>query len=1103
MDPSAAPIAIKQGFRFNKSGSVSPIPPPQAPPSSSSSSSSSLSSSSSSSAAASSPGQQQQRQLPLPTLPSLDRVPSHPSLISESFASIPAASVSALNSGYISAASLGGGDSSSTAPTGVDAKLYHIVKRIVQSTPSLLITSAGTNKASQQSRKNNAQAVTSIVLEKHREYRRKELTLVRTGVDGALFHLGETDSFSTNGKKRRASAVVSVGGGSNSIINDCKNNPIGDDLSFDGPKSPFQKKRHIVDAGGSVELSPTAEENNTCSKSRTLPLAPPTSESQTLPITPSNSGGMLNASLRNRYRDVQREREKEQLLLAAEDQSNSTRRSNAEDESSLFTNDNVVAAEDVTAIATAGCFPISPNDITAPNNPVTTPPSKSSASTPRKKKKTKKTPASNIHRASQGDDGGPFYSSNSGALLQPSPRPTERYSDLGGISPLLQQLRELIEYPLSRPELFLHLGVEPPRGVLLRGPPGCGKTHLARAIAGELNVGYYQVSAPELVGGVSGESEMRVRTLFESASDNAPAIIFIDEIDSIAPKRGEGSGGGGRGMEKRIVAQLLTSMDSIHPKNTRNGSAVMVLGATNRPDAMDPALRRAGRFDREIVLGAPDEKAREGILRAMTRGMRVADDLNYSLLARKTPGYVGADVRSLLKEAAVIAINRIFQTGLLGGDIGGDGVDGIARGSEGEQRAENEEALSHPANSGTAEEETNYSDRLRAAITGDKKSNDDGEIGSRNDVRSVIPLTSEQLQPLYVTMSDFLLAIPHVQPSAKREGFATVPDVSWGDIGALASIREELTLSVLEPISHPERFEALGLCLPAGVLLYGPPGCGKTLLAKAIAKESGANFISVKGPELLDKYVGESERAVRVVFERARSSSPCIIFFDELDSLCPKRGSDGGSGGGGVSERVVNQLLTEMDGLDSRRSVFVIAATNRPELIDPAMLRPGRLDKLLYVPLPSSEERYSILCALSKKVKLAADVDLHAIAHNPHAHGFSGADCAALLREAGLAVLRDGMLRRTDPKPGNDDGEVDDDKNNVERKTEPPLQITAHHFLYAFEHVLPSVSTRDQARYDKLRDRMAQARTRGGVGSSPSSTGGGSGDVSDVEKNIE
>ncbi|KAL7525775.1 hypothetical protein ACHAXR_001829, partial [Thalassiosira sp. AJA248-18] len=366
----------------------------------------------------------------------------------------------------------------------------------------------------------------------------------------------------------------------------------------------------------------------------------------------------------------------------------------------------------------------------------------------------------------------------------------------------------------------------------------------------------------------------------------------------------------------------------------------------------------------------------------------------------------------------------------------------------------------------------------------EQKQNNEDE--KSNDIQSITPLTSEQLQPLYVTMSDFLSAVPHVQPSSTREGFATVPGVSWNDIGALSNIREELTLSVLEPISHPERFEALGLPLPAGVLLYGPPGCGKTLLAKAIANESGANFISVKGPELLDKYVGESERSVRVVFERARSSSPCIIFFDELDSLCPKRGSDAG-GGGGVSERVVNQLLTEMDGLDSRRSVFVIAATNRPELIDPAMLRPGRLDKLLYVPLPSPDDRYSILRALSTKIKLGPDVDLHSIAHNHHATGFSGADCAALLREAGLAVLRDGVLSRTSHESGD---------RSVEKETS--MQITAHHFRYAFEHVLPSVSKKDQARYDKLRDRMARARTRGGAGS----TAGGKGDTSDVESSV-
>jgi ribosome biogenesis ATPase len=300
--------------------------------------------------------------------------------------------------------------------------------------------------------------------------------------------------------------------------------------------------------------------------------------------------------------------------------------------------------------------------------------------------------------------------------------------------------------------------------------------------------------------------------------------VFIDEIASIAPKRGEGSGGGGgRGMEKRIVAQLLTSMDSIHPKNTRIGGAVMVLGATNRPDAMDPALRRAGRFDREIVLGAPDERAREGIQRAMTRDMRVSSDLDYKLLARKTPGFVGADVRSLLKEAALIAINRIFRTDLLsGGGIGGGGGDDVAWGSEEGQRAEDDEVLVHAANG-----QTNDSDIPREAIKGDENTNGDVNGDSRNDVRSVIPLTPEQLLPLYVTMSDFLSAIPHVQPSSKREGFGTVPDVSWSDIGALTKIRKELTLSVLEPISHPERFEALGLPLPACVLLYGPPGCGK------------------------------------------------------------------------------------------------------------------------------------------------------------------------------------------------------------------------------------------------------------------------------------
>jgi ribosome biogenesis ATPase len=382
---------------------------------------------------------------------------------------------------------------------------------------------------------------------------------------------------------------------------------------------------------------------------------------------------------------------------------------------------------------------------------------------------------------------------------------------------------------------------------------------------------------------MSGESEARIRELFQAASDSAPSIVFLDELDAIAPKRSES--GSGRGMEKRMVAQLLTCMDMLAPKYTRQGSPVIVLGATNLSDSIDPALRRAGRFDKEILLGVPDEEARIGILKTMTKDMKLSGDFDFKVLARRTPGYVGADIRSLTKESAVIAINRIFKNVLQDQKLPSDMPD-----------------------------ETNAGEPVR-------------------------PLTSEEMEPLHITMDDFLLAIPQVQPSSKREGFATVPGVSWDDIGALGSVREELTLSVLEPIRNPERFQALGIPLPAGVMLYGPPGCGKTLLAKAIANESGANFISVKGPELLDKYVGESERSVRLVFERARSSTPCVVFFDELDSLCPKRGSDTG-GGGGVSERVVNQLLTEMDGLESRRSVFVIAATNRPELIDPAMLRP-------------------------------------------------------------------------------------------------------------------------------------------------------------------
>ncbi|KDO20878.1 hypothetical protein SPRG_14110 [Saprolegnia parasitica CBS 223.65] len=571
-------------------------------------------------------------------------------------------------------------------------------------------------------------------------------------------------------------------------------------------------------------------------------------------------------------------------------------------------------------------------------------------------------------------------------------RPTTRYSDVGGIQAILKEVQELIEYPLTHPEIYTHLGVEPPRGILLHGPPGTGKTMLANAIAGESGACFLKVSAPEIVSGMSGESEQKVRDLFDQAIANAPSIIFIDEIDAITPKRETSS----RGMEKRIVAQLLTSTDTLSLANT-GGKPVLVIGATNRPNDLDQALRRAGRFDREICLGIPDADAREKILSVLASKMRLSGDIDFKDLARRTPGYVGADLVSLTKEAAVLAVNRVFST------------------------------LLHKETTTTT---TSIND----------------------EIRSVAPFTPEELEPLSVNMDDFLQAVPKVQPSSKREGFATIPDVTWNDVGALVEVRAELVLSILHPLQHPERFEALGLKMPAGVLLYGPPGCGKTMLAKAIANESGANFISVKGPELLDKYVGESERAVRQVFERARASSPCIVFFDELDALCPRRGmSDGGNG---VSERVVNQLLTEMDGLDARKNVVVIAATNRPDIIDPAMLRPGRLDKLLYVPLPHAAERFQILSTLSEKCKMDPALDLEAIARDPRCDSFSGADLSALVREAGVAVLREA------------------DQTHIEIG----LCIQKKHFESAFQTVFPSVSRADQKIFEKMKKNLRKSR---------------------------
>ncbi|KAF0984248.1 hypothetical protein FDP41_007425 [Naegleria fowleri] len=563
--------------------------------------------------------------------------------------------------------------------------------------------------------------------------------------------------------------------------------------------------------------------------------------------------------------------------------------------------------------------------------------------------------------------------------------PNVRFSDLGGIDNILQDIRELIEYPILHPEIYTSLGVDPPRGILLHGPPGSGKTMLANAIAGELQIPFLKVSAPEIVSGMSGESEAKIRHLFRDAVANAPSIVFIDEIDAILSKRDNAS----KEMEKRIVAQLLTCMDDLTLDKT-SGKAVIVIGATNRPDSLDNALRRAGRFDREISLEGGH------------------DAFDFQSIAHNTPGYVGADLKALVNESAVVAIHRIFGYIVFGN----------------EKKEDSSKQL-------TTDEEIKRRSIISETLRNMKE-----------------PLSEEQLASLSITFEDFEKAIKRVQPSAKREGFATVPNVTWDDIGALDEVREELRLAIMEPIKRPEKYKKVGLDVPAGVLLYGPPGCGKTLLAKAISNDSGANFISIKGPELLNKYVGESERAVRQVFSRAAASSPCVIFFDEMDALCPKRDNESSSQS---SERVVNQLLTEMDGLESRGNVFVIAATNRPDMIDPAMLRPGRLDKLLYVKLPNEQERIQVLKTIARKTPMSPNVNLEEIAKL--CENFSGADLSALVREAATCCLKESIQNNTDN-----------------------LVVTREHFKVALRKVHPSVSEKDLKIYDKIANSLRTSR---------------------------
>lgn len=621
-----------------------------------------------------------------------------------------------------------------------------------------------------------------------------------------------------------------------------------------------------------------------------------------------------------------------------------------------------------------------------------------------KEKKSKKRVKKNKHREIQDEDA----EINAGILAKKSRKTalelhysTLKFEDFGGSDNILAEVCKLLIH-MRHPEVYQRLGIVPPRGFLLHGPPGCGKTLLAQAVAGETGLPMLKVSAPELVSGVSGESEQKMRELFEQAISSAPCILFIDEIDAITPKREIAS----KDMERRIVAQLLTCMDDLN--TVSEPAQVLVIGATNRPDSLDPALRRAGRFDREICLGIPDEAARLKILKTLCRKIQLPEDFDYRQLARLTPGYVGADLMALCREAAMTTVNRILLEQTVSDDV---------------MPAQKCELV-----------------QLLSLI---KKSES---------------LTEEQLAGLCVVMSDFRTALTRVQPSAKREGFATVPDVTWEDVGALQDIREELNMAIMAPIHNPEQFQALGLGTPAGVLLAGPPGCGKTLLAKAVANESGLNFISVKGPELLNMYVGESERAVRQVFQRGRNSAPCVIFFDEIDALCPRRSEHDS----GASIRVVNQLLTEMDGVENRQQVFILAATNRPDIIDPAVLRPGRLDKTLYVGLPPPTDRHAILLTITKggtKPHLDSDVNLEEIAHDVRCDSFTGADLSALVREACVNALRVHLSSRS---------------SQTHTESVKDISVSKVHFEDALKKVRPSVSKKDRLMYEKLKESLTR-----------------------------
>ncbi|GLV29056.1 ATPase AAA [Sphingobium sp. TomTYG75] len=542
------------------------------------------------------------------------------------------------------------------------------------------------------------------------------------------------------------------------------------------------------------------------------------------------------------------------------------------------------------------------------------------------------------------------------------------YDDVGGMAEAIDQLREMVELPLRYPELFERLGVDPPKGVLLHGPPGTGKTRLARAVANESEAEFFLINGPEIMGSAYGESEKQLREIFEAAAKSSPSILFIDEIDSIAPKRGSVTGE----TEKRLVAQLLTLMDGLEPRTN-----LVVIAATNRPEAIDEALRRPGRFDREIIVGVPDERGRREIMGIHTRGMPLAEGVDLGELARMTYGFVGADLAALTREAAIETVRRFMP------------------------RLNLEEGIIPP----------------------------------------------DVLEELSVTREDFMAAIKRVQPSAMREVMVQAPNIGWSDIGGLDEAQMRLKEGVELPLKDPDAFRRIGIRPAKGFLLYGPPGTGKTLLAKAVAREAQANFIATKSSDLLSKWYGESEQQIARLFARARQVAPTVIFIDELDSLVPARG--GGLGEPAVTERVVNTILAEMDGLEELQSVIVIGATNRPTLIDPALLRPGRFDELIYVPVPDKAGRRRILTIHTGKMPLGEDVDLDDLAERTER--FTGADLEDLVRRAGLVALRQSL--------------------SVER-------VEQAHFNEALEETRASVTPEMEHEYEKIQSQLKQSAMR-------------------------